>query len=236
MTIPKFIHQTFTDFAALPSSILNNIERIKQENPTWEYCFYDNKARISFIENNYGSHMTQYYLSINPNYGAARADLFRYLIIYKKGGIYVDIKAGFENKLDDVIAHRDVYLLSHWHNGPGQPHQGWGLHAGCGDRGEFQQWHIVAAPGHPFLKAVIQTVLRNIDTYSAASSGIGPQGIWSTTGPIAYTKAITPLLNIYHHTLLDIDQLGFKFSVLKNHWVELPKHYQTVAGEPIVIR
>ena len=78
---------------------------------------------------------------------------------------------------------------------PGEPFEGWGLHPECGPYGEYQQWHIIAAPQHAFLRATISAVMWNIDNYSIEHHGVGKPGVLRTTGPIAYTKAITPLVD-----------------------------------------
>ncbi len=162
--IPKNIHQTFYT-KVLPSEIEKNVVNIRTLNPGWEYRLYDDDDIVEFIKNNYEPFVLGYYNRINPEYGAARADLFRYLLMHKYGGVYLDIKSAPTKPLDTVLMPDDRYLLSHWRNGKGERFEGAGLHPELHNipGGEFQQWHIVAAPGHPFLKAVIKKVLRNID-------------------------------------------------------------------------
>ena len=110
-----------------------------------------------------------------------------------------------------MIRPSDTYILSHWRNAPGEPFEGWGLHPECGPYGEYQQWHIIAAPQHAFLRATISAVMWNIDNYSIEHHGVGKPGVLRTTGPIAYTKAITPLVDRYEHRLVDIESLGFVY-------------------------
>ena len=80
--------------------------------------------------------------------------------------------------------------------------------------GEFQQWHVAAAPGHPFLKAVIERVLRNIQTYNRGLHGTGAYAVLRVTGPVAYTLAIEPLLARHPHRIVDSKRdLGLVYSV-----------------------
>ena len=58
------------------------------------------------------------------------------------------------------------------------------------------------APGHPFLKAVIESVLTNIDSYRPWLDGTGKIGVLRVSGPIAYTLAIHPLLGSHSHRKL----------------------------------
>ena len=97
----------------------------------------------------------------------AKADLFRYLLIYAAGGVYLDLKSSIRDSLTRTLQPSDRYLLSHWRNRSGEEFEGWGLWDELRDfeNGEFQQWHIVAVRGHPFLRAVLEKVLSNLALY-----------------------------------------------------------------------
>ncbi len=214
--IPKIIHQTFSRRSDLPKEIEENIERIKVANPSWEFRFYDDAAVIRFINENYGARILQLFLRIDPTYGAARADLFRYLCLYKCGGVYIDIKSTLQKPLDNVLNPDDCFLLSQWENKPGEPFAGWGRHPSTKHipGGEFQQWHIVSAQGHPFLKSVIQRVLQNIETYDPCQHGSGKWVVMALTGPSAYTLAISPILDLHRHRLVNMTRdAGFRYSI-----------------------
>lgn len=129
-SIPKIIHQTFPDHA-LPAAIEDNVQKMRLANPGWEYRLYDDEDIPRFIGTEYGAAVLARYQRINPKYGAARADLFRYLLMYKVGGAYFDIKASLERPLDAVIRADDRYLLSCWDNEAGQLHEGWGATRNC---------------------------------------------------------------------------------------------------------
>jgi hypothetical protein len=240
--IPRIIHQTYPDaHRNLPSIIEQNVRKITALNPGWEHRLYDDNDIARFIESNYGPRVLDYYNRLNEKYGAARADLFRYLLMYRHGGVYLDIKASLDRPLDSVLLPQDVYLLSRWRNRKGEQFEGWGIHSRLRQIGrqEFQQWHIIAAPGHPFLKAVIETVLRNIDSYSPAWDDTGRNGVLGLTGPIAYTLAITPLLDRYPHRLVGShDELGLVYSVFTSAVYEAHKsvfkYHYTELTEPVV--
>jgi hypothetical protein len=238
MTIPKIIHQTVADKANLHPLFQQNIEKIKALNSGYEYHLYDDPEVSEFISRHYGNAMLDCFERINPAYGAARADLFRYLLMYKIGGVYLDIKSTMNRPLDDVLQPDDSYLLSHWRNGPDEPFQGWGMHWGCGPRGEYQQWHIVAAPEHPFLEAVIKKVVKNIENYDPSGEDRGKAGVWRTTGPIPYTVAIREIVDKFAYRLVDIEDLGFYYSIADDsrsgHVPLLGPHYSN-SVEPIVM-
>ncbi|WP_179405131.1 glycosyltransferase family 32 protein [Burkholderia guangdongensis] len=215
--IPKLVHQTFRD-RNLPEEIQLNIRNLTANNPGWRHFFYDDFDMFLFIRNHYGHRVLKAFNSINPLYGASRSDFFRYLLIYKVGGVYLDIKSSAARPLDSVTAGHQ-YLLSYWDNGSTGTHSGWGLHVPGSPRGEFQQWHIASIPEHPFLKRVIERVLHNIENYSPQRFGVGRMGILNTTGPIAYTESIMPMLRQHDHHFADTNhELGLVYSIYSDHW------------------
>jgi hypothetical protein len=193
----------------------------------------------SFVLQEYGPSMLSILDRINaPPYGAVRADLFRYLLMYKQGGVYLDIKSRPLKPLSEIVRPDDRYLLAQWENEPGQEFAGFGLHPELRHipGGEFQQWHIAAEPAHPFLAAVIDRVVRNMHAYNPALHGTGPHGVLRLAGPIAYTLAIHPLLARHPHRLArSAVELGFCYSIYGGlaHWAHSPNHY-AYAVEPIL--
>lgn len=239
MAIPKIIHQTVEEKRGLHPRFAANVGRLISLNPQWRHVLYDDDDRAAFISNHYGSDMLGYYTSINPIYGAARADLFRYLALYKLGGVYLDIKSTVTRPLDEVLGQDDEYLLSHWSNKEGHPYRGWGRHhPRHGIVEEYQQWHIVAAPAHPFLAAVIERVKLNIETYDPMKHGVGKRGVLQVTGPIAYTLAVQSAKQRGRFRQVDIEDLGFQYSIFGpdgNHELYFPAHYR-LSTEPIIRR
>lgn len=247
MIIPKLIHQTTTSRQTLTEPFIENLDRIQQLHPDWTIAFYDDADRRDFIRKHFDKEMLRTYLSINPRYGPARADLFRYLLLYQFGGVYLDIKSSTTICLDNVLQSGDQYLLSHWDNAPGRPFQGFGVHRETPYPGEFQQWHIITAPRHPFLERVIRAVQMNINSYDASLDGTGKRAVLRVTGPIAYTNAIRPLLGKVSARLVNASDLGLVYSFLDPsneifrrtgqfaHEALTPMHYRGLS-EPLVIR
>lgn len=239
-SIPKVIHQTYHK-KTLPQEISDNIVCLKRMNPNWEYRLYDDSDIKNYIQTHYPE-LLHVYLKINPVYGAAKADFFRYLLIYNEGGVYLDIKSSCDKPLDEVILADDVYILSHWQNEPGQVHQKMGFHSCINNPfGEYQQWHLIAAKGHPFLKAVIENVCNNIDSYNPFIHDTGGWSVVNATGPIAYTLAITSIQHLHPHRLIRNNaELGLIYSIYEReglgmgHHVIQKKHY-TLQNESLII-
>lgn len=213
MSIPQIIHQTLPSKLDLAEHVRDNILKLKALNPSWTYRLYDDADIQNFIGTHYSTDILDLFNGVNPLYGAARADLFRYLLLFKVGGVYLDIKSSCAKPLNSFIREDDELLLSHWKNKQGEKFHGWGIHTKDDVNNEFQNWHIICAPGHPVLKAVIISVLDNLRHYSMMKYGVGRFGVFRTTGPIAYTKAITPILDQYPHRIFDSDESGLVYSI-----------------------
>ena len=237
MNIPRVIHQTVRNRSKIHPVLKENIKRLRTLNPRWQHRLYDDADIRGFISQHFGAETLRYFKRINPVYGPAKADFFRYLLMYKVGGVYLDVKSGLSRPLDESIS-ADEYLLSHWNNKLGQRYQGFGLHAGLGPVGELHSGTRRAA-SHPYLKAVIAGVMRNIDEYDPFVHGTGKVGVLRVTGPIAYTNAIEPIRQDHPHRMVDIEQLGFIYSVTGgsahelSHELLFPNHYRG-SQEPIV--
>jgi len=190
--IPRVIHQTYKT-NDLPTEISEVVQRLKDMNPTFEYKFYNDIDCVEFIKENYDEETLNLYLSINPNYGSAKSDFFRYLLMYKVGGVYLDIKSCTTKPLEEVLLPTDEYLLTHWEGLDWADELKYYF-------GEFQNWHIVCKPNHPFLKRVIEIVKDNIKNYIGGSD---KYSVLRLTGPIAYSKGIIELISQHKKNSVD---------------------------------
>jgi hypothetical protein len=87
--IPLNIYQTWSTLD-LPPLMKKNVELLKLQNPEFNHYLYDDNMCRDFIKDNFDKSILYTYDKLKP--GAYKADLFRYCILYKYGGIYLDIK------------------------------------------------------------------------------------------------------------------------------------------------
>lgn len=235
--IPRILHQIHVG-GPLPDKFAANVRQLREANPGWEYLFHDDAAAERLLADDYGPAMHALYHSISPLYGAARADLLRYLILYRFGGVYLDLKSVAERPLDEVIAPEDSFVVTQWDNGPGEEHEGFGLLQYLSDvpGGEFLQWFIACAPGHPMMRAVIERVTDILRAYDPIRDGVG-RAVIRVTGPVPYTLAIAPLLSRCPHRFVRNHRaLGLRYSMasgMEHRELVGTRHY-TRARHPIV--
>jgi mannosyltransferase OCH1-like enzyme len=87
--IPANIFQTWHS-KEIPLLMMKSIINIKKNNPNFHYYLFDDNDCANFIKKNFPEKVLNAYNSLIP--GAYKADLWRYCILYKMGGIYMDIK------------------------------------------------------------------------------------------------------------------------------------------------
>ena len=243
--IPRKIHMTVPEFP-LSALIQANVDKLSQRNPGWEIVMYTNEKQIEYLKQNYSEYMP-HFNSINPALGAARADLFRYLLLYREGGVYLDCKSMIHWPLDDVIGSEHEFLINT--NG-----------AWMCDRfpyGEINQWIIITKPRSPFLEQVVAVVTDNIERYNkkihyaaekdyelvSHSPNLLQRRIFMTTGPIMYSDTILSLLDQHQHTFTSI---GFASrinpelqqedgAVTKSIYGKRRKHYLDLPENTLVV-
>ena len=218
--IPRILHQIWLRGGELPSALQRNVDNLRSRNPGWEHRLWTSREAHELLAS-CDDEIAEAYYRINPLYGAARADLLRHLIIYRHGGVHCDIKSGFSRSLDSVLGADDEYVLCRVPS----------LHKEV-PQGELLTHFVIAAARHPFSAAVIDKIVRNIGRYRPWHA-VGRNGVVRTTGPVAYTLAIEPLLDRAPHRFVTEDGIGSYFSIDYDHLAVFPNHFST-RTEPVV--
>ena len=204
MAIPKIIHQTFKT-EKLPFLTRWHINRFRRKNPDYTYEFYDDARIEDFLTAEFEPEIVALYRRINI--GAAKADFFRYAVLFKKGGIYLDIDSSIKGSLNNLIKPDDTAVISR----EGNPDL-------------YVQWALIFEAGHSFLQKTIELVCANLrdNTY--------PHDVHQMTGPVVYTRAINECISTipgisYRTEGIDYNgHLKFKYPLSKllyqkgEHW------------------
>lgn len=83
----------------LPGHLKSFFER----NPKWKINVCDNICKDKFMSATYaGTSVLWAYNLINPLVGAAKADIWRYAVLYAFGGVYLDDDSDIRTPLDEV--------------------------------------------------------------------------------------------------------------------------------------
>lgn len=86
--IPLVIYRTWND-KNVPIGMWKSLQSSKEKTPEFDNYFYDDAARLKSIEDNFEPNVVKAYKCLKP--GSFKSDLWRYCILYLKGGIYIDM-------------------------------------------------------------------------------------------------------------------------------------------------
>jgi hypothetical protein len=109
--IPKIIWQTHEwSYEDLPENFLRVIKTWKNLNPEWQHRYVNAVKRAADVKE-YDETLYRYYLLADK---ITQADIWRYIIVYKHGGVYADMDSICTMPLDYMIDkhYKDEDLIS----------------------------------------------------------------------------------------------------------------------------
>lgn len=150
MQIPSRLFQIWGGGTEPPALAKASAATVRLLNPDFEYCFYDDARIASFIEGEFPQ-----YAQVLASFAfpIQRYDFLRYLIAYRFGGFYFDLDVLLTSSLADLRASGCVFpfeRLSWASFFRTRYDMDW----------EVGNYAFGAAPGHPFLRAVIENCIR----------------------------------------------------------------------------
>ena len=74
----------------MPNAVRKSVKLLKQQNPEFKHHMYDETECRKFIADHFPPKVVDAYDHIIPH--AIKSDLWRYCIMYKLGGVYIDSK------------------------------------------------------------------------------------------------------------------------------------------------
>lgn len=147
--IPRRIIQTDKS-AELPLVAQAAATNLRLLNPGFEYMFFDDGDVERFIDEEFPQ-----YRSVFDAFPVRiqRYDFFRYLAVYRFGGFYFDTDVLLASGLEDLLAFNCVFPFEHLSLNRF-------LRQEYGMDWEVGNYAFGAAPGHPFLRAIIENCIR----------------------------------------------------------------------------
>ena len=149
--IPKIIWQTMKS-NEVPPFMKAYADSWTELNPEYEYRFHDDDDIIHFIRNDFPEYLDGYN---KLKYGASKADLWRYLIIYKFGGVYADIDCKCHNPLENWVNPDSQFVTQ------------------LGTNKDICQWLIISVPNNPIFLKAAQKTLRNSEINNCKENYFG---------------------------------------------------------------
>jgi len=201
--VPKIIHQIwFQGYNIIPEKYNENIKKNRTLNKNFEYMFWDDSS-MQDIMTEYG--FTDIYNSFK--YMLQKIDFARYVILYKYGGVFIDMDAycikslnGLFDKLHKLnsgfeiaISNMNVTVIESY--------------AVCGKPVFFNNANIIAKPNAKFLKSLINRIVKNNSNANYPFYKTQMSVITNTTGPVFVTEFIFEYKNKNELIMLDFHVL-----------------------------
>ena len=195
--IPLNIYQTWHT-KDLPPLMKNAVNTIIYNNPGFNYQLFDDDDCRNFIKDNFDTNVLNAFDSLIP--GAYKADLWRYCILYKNGGVYLDIKYA------PVNGFKFINLMEKEH---------WVLDM---DKNGIYNALIVCKPNNEILLRAINKVVENVENKFYGSNCLHP------TGPIMlaefFTQSDKNIFDMYHDIYQSVENRFIFFNgyiIFKNY-------------------
>ena len=154
--IPRIIWQTMKS-NMVPPIMKAYADSWINLNPEYEYRFFADGDVVAFIQEEFPHFLEGYN---NIKYGASKADLWRYLVLYKYGGVYADIDCKCHQPMNNWVDPQAAFTTQ------------------IGINRDICQWLIMSEPGNPIFLRAAEQALENIrlKKYSAKYVGFKLQG------------------------------------------------------------
>lgn len=183
--IPKIIYQVSIGLNHTHELIQKQIEKTKVLNKNYDYKLITTENEMDdFVNENYKGEIADCYNMLNIL--VAKVDFWRYLILYKYGGIYLDMDSSINLPLDNLIRDDDESIIT-----------------AESILELYVQWALIFNKNHPILKKTIELIVDNIKKNKF------PNDIHKMTGPTVYTNAINTIHsqlfnNNINHKLINV--------------------------------
>ena len=166
-------------------------------NRDYRYEFFDDARVASFLKSEFEPRIYNAYEKLQI--GAAKGDFFRYAVLLKHGGVYLDIDGAILRPLRFLIQDDDVALIS-----KESAHD------------FFAQWALVFAKDHPFVHRALDLCVDNIE------NNRHPYHVHAMTGPTVFTEAVRSVLREHPNTPYRLIGPDWERKRLR---VMIPKHF-----------
>jgi hypothetical protein len=201
--IPNRVYQTWLR-PAMPVLIARGIRRFRKMNRDYSFSFFDNQRMAEYMESCYAGHpILELFKEVRMP--AEKADIWRYCILYREGGIYCDIKSALKVPIRAILPPDATELISFeantWKSVMDLER--------CADSEVFLSappdsirrgldypehvvlsWFLCFEKGSPILKEVIDLIVRHSSFYRGRQFDDPHVAGVHFTGPLALTQAV----------------------------------------------
>ncbi len=194
VVIPAVIHLTWKSARSLPGYASNNMKEWRRLNPGYKVVLHDDDAVDAYASRHFAE-FAPYWPLLKP---VQKADVFRYLVMWKEGGVYADVDVDPVKPVDEWMANGTKNTL-HWRSA--NVIIGWEQ---ITDRPDWQgfyatnlqlcQWAFASSPGHAMWRHVLDFILQ----FYKSGGHLKTKSVIRSTGPGIFSQAVKEFLKKEH--------------------------------------
>lgn len=186
--IPSTVYQTWTE-NAFGRSHRRSLQQLRHRNPEFSFVLYDDAIIEDYMRQSYADHPI-FKIFSGAELGPMRTDIWRYCILYERGGIYLDISKSIGLALSRLITPGTSAVIS-WEGktsafNPSETARAVLQHP---DK-VMLNWALMTSPRHPLLKRVIDGIVDKYPRYKGQIFAKPKQAILDFTGPHHLTECL----------------------------------------------
>ena len=198
--IPNNFFQTYKS-KTVDIEYNKKIKEFRDKNPSFNYYFFDDIDCEKFMEKHWG-HRKIYEIYKNSIYGASKADIWRYCVLFTYGGVYLDFDSSIQfqldeipNDVDEIISFEKNLLNSQISNEYTPDFNFLSKQDLIGLKLDHPnniviQWLLIYKKEHPILLNVINEIEKNVDFFANKTFESCHLAIVNFTAPVILTKAV----------------------------------------------
>ncbi|KAF3911123.1 hypothetical protein AA313_de0207194 [Arthrobotrys entomopaga] len=213
---PKHIYQTWKSISLVCDEAYDCQNSWFRQNPSHEYTFLTDRSALDYVIQNFNtSDPFIVHLFRNFPQRILAADILRYLIVYKNGGLYTDIDTECNKPIDEwlttavsstpdidlngvnVVVGMELDVV----NRTRYPDR-WLVERVYKNRIQFLQWTLYAKPGHEIFRRMIMAIqdsskedILKTPKKSISQVRYSQRDILDKTGPFKWTDVIMGYIN-----------------------------------------
>jgi hypothetical protein len=201
--IPNHVYQTWRT-PVVTMLLARQVRKFRRMNPDCSFSFFDDQRMASYMESNFAGHpILRVFRDIRMP--AEKADIWRYCVLFREGGIYCDIKSALKIPFRTLLANDPSELIS-FENNLWKDYLDLERYAAPAvffprppdsirsmlDHPDHVvvNWLLCFEKGSPILAEVIDLIIRHSPFYRNKTFPVADLAGSHFTGPLAMTQAV----------------------------------------------
>jgi len=205
--IPNVVYQTWVS-RSLPWRMFIEIKKFRNLNRDFSFIVFENSERDIYMKKSWGDRKI-YQIYKNSVFESSKADIWRYCILYEKGGYYFDIKSSCENPLSQLTISKGALISYEFNNTYIVPSIELLSEIKTFDLNVIANWGLAFKKNHPLLRIQIENIEKYSKFFKSKIFKNPKANIIAFTGPGMLTKSYRDYLEIYKSKIISN---GFDFN------------------------